>query len=292
MDQHEHEVARGERFEFGRNWQRFLARIDEARIAGAERSLQQLLDRETLVGQTFLDIGSGSGLFSLAARRLGARVHSFDYDPQSVACTRTLKQRYAPSDDQWTIDEASVLDQDYLHQLPQFDIVYSWGVLHQTGGMWQALDLVAERVAPGGRLAIALYNDQGGKSRRWRTIKRWYNRSPRWLQWLMCAVIGAGWEIRDALVRLVRFQNPLPFGDWRKRTEGRGMSIWHDIVDWVGGYPFEVARPHEVFTFYFRRGFPLVYMTTVGMGHGCNEYVFARPAESPATAAAPPRDDA
>jgi 2-polyprenyl-3-methyl-5-hydroxy-6-metoxy-1,4-benzoquinol methylase len=275
-DPHQLEVARGERFEFGRNWRRFLARIDEPRIVEAERSLKQLLDRESLVGQTFLDIGSGSGLFSLAARRLGARVHSFDYDPQSAACTRTLKERYSPDDADWTIEEASVLDEPYLNSLPQFDVVYSWGVLHQTGAMWRALELAAERVAPGGRLAIALYNDQGGRSRRWRVIKRMYNRSPRPIQWLLVAAVGACWEVRDALIRIVRLQNPLPFADWRKRTEGRGMSIWYDLVDWVGGYPFEVARPDEVFEFYFRRGFQLVRMTTVGMGHGCNEYVFVR----------------
>jgi len=30
---------------------------------------------------------------------LGARVHSFDYDPQSVACTAELKRRYFEGDE-------------------------------------------------------------------------------------------------------------------------------------------------------------------------------------------------
>lgn len=116
----------------------------------AKSSLRRMLNVESLEGKTFLDVGSGSGLFSLAARRLGAKVHSFDYDPKSVACTRELKRRYFPEDPQWTIEEGSVLDRDYLTRLGQFDVVYSWGVLHHTGAMWEALGNVAPLVAGGG----------------------------------------------------------------------------------------------------------------------------------------------
>src|SRR5213592_354584 len=105
---HADEIGRGERFEFGDNWRRFLDVVDDARIAAAERSLEEMLGRGSLADKRFLDIGSGSGLFSLAARRLGARrVHSFDYDPQSVACTRELRRRYLPEDPAWTIERGS-----------------------------------------------------------------------------------------------------------------------------------------------------------------------------------------
>src|SRR5918911_286314 len=126
------EVARGERFEFGRNWAKFLALLNEQRIADAENSLRQMLECEDLKGRSFLDIGSGSGLFSLAARRLGARVHSFDYDPHSVACTMELRRRFCPEDAAWTVETGSALDADYLKRLGRFDVVYSWGVLHHT----------------------------------------------------------------------------------------------------------------------------------------------------------------
>lgn len=119
-----------------------------------------MLRVDDLQNRTFLDIGSGSGLFSLAARKLGARVHSFDYDPQSVACTRALKQRYFPDSADWVIEEGSALDADYLLRLGQFDIVYSWGVLHHTGAMWQALENVDGNVRQNGKLFIALYNHQ------------------------------------------------------------------------------------------------------------------------------------
>src|SRR5512133_3135008 len=97
------EIARGDRFEFGQNWSQFLASVDHERIQQAEQSLKEMLEVDSLEGKTFLDIGSGSGLFSLAARRLGARVHSFDFDPQSVACAVELRRRFFPGDLDWTV---------------------------------------------------------------------------------------------------------------------------------------------------------------------------------------------
>ena len=273
---HEKEVQRGERFQFGQNWREFLNTLDDERIAVAEASLKGMLGKESLAGLAFLDIGSGSGLFSLAARRLGARVHSFDYDPESVACTEELRQRYFPEDPDWKVERASVLDRDYVHSLGTFDIVYSWGVLHQTGEMWQALEIVSTRVQEDGQLFISIYNDQGGASNRWRMVKRLYNRLPALLRPLIVLAVGVYWEMRSFLIRLVRFQNPLPFADWEKKKQARGMSVWHDLVDWVGGYPHEVAKPEQVFDFFFERGFTLMRLTTDGGGHGCNEYVFLK----------------
>src|SRR5438128_6035457 len=112
--QHAGEVASGERFEFGRNWSAFLSVLDEDRIAKAEESLKQMLEVENLAGKTFLDIGSGSGLFSLAARRLGARVHSFDFDSNSFACTQELRSRYFGGDADWRVEQGSALDAEYV----------------------------------------------------------------------------------------------------------------------------------------------------------------------------------
>src|SRR5216684_6957903 len=146
MSFHAIEIAQGARFEFGKNWTRFLVGLDDTRIARAEESLRAMLETSDLEGKSFLDIGSGSGLFSLAARRLGARVHSFDYDPQSVACTGELKRRCFLDDGNWVVEKGSVLDQDYLACLGVFDVVYSWGVLHHTGDMWRALENVVPLV--------------------------------------------------------------------------------------------------------------------------------------------------
>jgi 2-polyprenyl-6-hydroxyphenyl methylase/3-demethylubiquinone-9 3-methyltransferase len=270
------EVAEGKRFNFGKNWNRFLTLLDEGRIQEAEKSLKQMLEVENLDSKLFLDMGSGSGLFSLVARRLGAKVHSFDYDPGSVECTAELKRRYFPDDVYWKIEEGNVLDVPFLNSLGQFDIVYAWGVLHHTGAMWQALANVVPLVCQGGKLFISIYNSQGILSRYWATLKNFYNQSPKPVRGLIILSVATLLETRSSLFRLVQGQNPLPFKYWKEKKRGRGMSVWHDLVDWVGGYPFEVAKPEEIFDFYRKNGFTLVKLKTCGGGLGCNEFVFIR----------------
>ena len=269
------EAVEIKRFEFGKNWGRFLRLLNDNRIQVAEDSLKTMLDVETLKGKTFLDAGSGSGLFSLAARRLGAQVHSFDYDPHSVSCTQQLKERYFPDDPQWVVQEGSVLDKEYVSRLEIFDVVYSWGVLHHTGAMWQALDNVAPLVVEGGKLFVAIYNDQGRKSKRWLRVKQTYNRLPGVLRWLILLPLFLRlWgptTVRDIL-------RGRPFRTWRHYAEHnqRGMSAWVNVIDWVGGLPFEVAKPEAIFDFYKQRGFCLQRLKTCAGGHGCNEFVFQR----------------
>lgn len=270
------------RFAFGRNWQKFLSVVDERRIASAVKSVQQMLDCDDLSDKTFLDIGCGSGLFSLAAVRLGARVRSFDSDPHSVACTQEMRRRFAPGAS-WEITAGSILDHEFVSSLAPSDVVYSWGVLHHTGAMWPALEQTCHLVKRGGLLAISIYNDQGGSSRRWRLIKRIYNHSPRVLQWGLAAGFAILHETKQTLIRLVRMQNPLPFGDWSRKRRDRGMSPWYDMIDWIGGYPFEVARPEEIFNFCRERGFELRYLTTQAGGYGCNEFVFRKAVSIEAT---------
>jgi 2-polyprenyl-6-hydroxyphenyl methylase/3-demethylubiquinone-9 3-methyltransferase len=280
MSLHASEVARGERFEFGENWSRFLAALDGQRISEAEDSLRRMLETESLEGRSFLDIGSGSGLFSLAARRLGARVHSLDYDPSSVACTAELRRRFFPDDGAWTVEEGSALDADYIRSLGLFDVVYSWGVLHHTGDMWRALENAQLPVRPGGRLFVAIYNDTGTQAARWKWIKKTYNRLPRLLRPPFAALAIAPDEIKPAVRALLRGRPRDYARRWTGYDKNRGMSRWRDIIDWVGGYPYEVATPDEIFDFYRARGFTLTRLKCGGVGLGCNEFVFVRDGEA------------
>ena len=273
--QHEIEIVTGNRFAFGKNWERFLVELDDNSIELARQSLCDMLKIQDLQRKGFLDIGSGSGLFSLVARRLGASVHSFDYDPHSVACTNELKKRYFPEDTNWKVEQASVLDLKYLADLGKFDIVYSWGVLHHTGDMWQALQNVSDLVREDGRLFIAIYNDQGRSSRWWLVVKKVYDRLPSIFRYPLL------------LLMLLRLWGPTcirelfagrPFHTWRSyaRVGQRGMSPWRDVIDWVGGLPFEVAKPEQIFRFYNDRGFRLEELKTCAGGLGCNEFVLRK----------------
>jgi 2-polyprenyl-6-hydroxyphenyl methylase/3-demethylubiquinone-9 3-methyltransferase len=264
MTTHADEIQAGARFAFGSNWAKYHSLLDEQRILGAEASLKEMLRLEDLRGKTFLDVGSGSGLFSLAARRLGATVHSFDYDPESVACTQELKRRYFSDDAHWIVEAGSVLDTTYLGQLPKFDIVYSWGVLHHTGSMWEALGNIAPLVAEGGKLSIAIYNDEGIFSRYWLVVKHAYVKFP-WLRWPLIALHAIYPYIPSRIYRALT---------GRLKRE-RGMSAWYDLIDWVGGYPFEVASSKELLEFYRSKGFQLDYLQTTNRS-GCNELVFKK----------------
>lgn len=263
------EVATGTRFEFGKNWRSFLSVLDEARIAEATQSLSAMLEVPDLRGKRFVDVGSGSGLFSLAARRLGASVYSFDFDPHSVACAQELKRRYYPEDDRWAISEGSALDARFIKSLGEFDVVYSWGVLHHTGDLWAACDNVSALVKPDGLLFIAIYNDRGLRSRLWKRVKRLYCSGPA-ARLLTKAIFVPEGFIRT-LIQSVYFRKNL----FSQHKRNRGMSIFHDWIDWMGGLPYEFARVEEVFAFFRQRGFDLRKLTTSN-DTGNNQFVFVR----------------
>lgn len=257
-------------FSFGKNWLSFLKGIDKKRIRSAKLSLTEFLNLKNLKGKSFLDIGCGSGLFSYAAFRLGAKnIVSFDLDPFSVECCKYLRKK-AGNPINWIIYEGSILDNSFLSKLGKFDIVYSFGVLHHTGRMWKAIRNSAKLVNKRGCFYIVIYN-KGKSSKFWLRIKKFYNSLP-----------PAGKSIAEFLymsiyfaASLFQFKNPLArIKDYKSM---RGMNWKTDIIDWLGGYPYEFATKEEVFKF-MKKNFPdfnLINIKTASNSGG-NWYLFQR----------------
>lgn len=250
------------RFEFGKNWNHFIRDLRESDVEIARMGLQKSLTLDRLHAKTFVDVGCGSGLMSLAALELAAdRVVSFDYDSQSVEATRQLRQRCSQYAKVWEIYRGSILDGDFVERLGQFDIVYSWGVLHHTGNMWLALENTLRLLKTGGYLCIAVYN-KTRTSRFWYHFKKIYCRCPEPFQTLLVMLIF----LPRLIVRTLR-------GKFSLRDE-RGMHLWYDARDWAGGFPYEYASCDEIVNFGKARQLQLIHLYTTKR-NGCNEFTFS-----------------
>lgn len=255
-------------FSFGKNWRSYVDTVNEDAVERARKDIEEWLGADTVAGKTVLDIGSGSGIHSLCYYLMGAQsVLSFDVDPYSVESTRLLWQK-AGSPANWQVTSGSILDKEFVGGLGKHEMVYSWGVLHHTGSMWEAVGNACTLVAPGGRFWIALYA-KGPTYPQHLALKQKYNRASALGKKIM------EWKFIWGIMRDRRRAglNPLK---WNEKKE-RGMDIYHDIVDWLGGLPYEVATTEEVINFLGERGFVLEKLRE-GPEGGNHIFLFSLPA--------------
>ncbi|WHZ20047.1 MAG: hypothetical protein OJF55_002196 [Rhodanobacteraceae bacterium] len=260
-------------FAFGKNWQDYARKIDEEKISRAMADLCRLSGRQRFDGLSFLDIGCGSGLSALAAVRLGAaRVTGVDIDPDSVQAAKWVFARFAP-DVPADFQVRSVFDMTAA-EFGDFDIVYSWGVLHHTGDMARAIETAGTLVKPGGEFYLALYRKTPFCGM-WRAIKRWYSKaSPSSQQ-----------RARNVYIFLRKIVFKLQGRDFEAHVQGyapRGMDFHNDVHDWLGGYPYQSIAPDECHALLARLGFAVdrefVKKSRKRLrglfGSGCDEYAF------------------
>lgn len=254
-------------FSFGENWLDLAQTFTEKETSSAIEDIVFWLKDFEIKNKTVLDIGCGSGLHSLAFHQLGvSQIHSLDYDPKSVEATQLLCTRVGgPA--HWKIEHGSVLDHKYMSRLGVFDIVYSWGVLHHTGDMWTALANASNAVKPGGLLFISIYKKGPGFEADL-AMKKKYNSETKLGKWLMERKKILGTMRR----RFKNGRNPFKWNEKRNR----GMDTYHDIVDWLGGLPYEVATEDEIVCFYRKHGLILERIKP-NPESTCSIYLFSKP---------------
>jgi 2-polyprenyl-3-methyl-5-hydroxy-6-metoxy-1,4-benzoquinol methylase len=260
-------------FDFGANWASYARLIGQPQIDEAVRGLEKMLPAGAIAGRSFLDIGSGSGLHSLAALRLGAAVvRAIDIDEDSVASTRAVLTEHARGA-RWSAEIVSVFDLDPA-LLGTFNVVYSWGVLHHTGDMDDAVRKAAAMVGPDGLLALALYR-RTRLDRLWVAEKRWYAKASSASQ------ARARWVYINAMRIALRLRGRSLKAYRAGYRSFRGMDLEHDVHDWLGGYPYESVMPDDVERLLEPLGFvaesiPEVSLRLGASGSGCDEYVYRR----------------
>ncbi len=259
-------------FKFGENWKNFSQEINEERIMEAKKSLVKFFGDKGLEGKAFLDIGCGSGLFSLAALLLGAKnVMAVDIDQDSVATTTHVLETFAPKK-AFKTKVVSVFDLDPKKH-GTFDIVYSWGVLHHTGSMEEAIAKASKMVSPKGLFALALYT-KTPLCHFWKKEKYLYTNAPKAIQFLMRCV----WYSLFFLSQIVFRKNVIAY--IRNYKSSRGMSFSHDVHDWLGGFPYESMAPQDMRDLAKKLHLKphaefLIKAPRLGLlGTGCDEYVF------------------
>jgi 2-polyprenyl-3-methyl-5-hydroxy-6-metoxy-1,4-benzoquinol methylase len=264
-------MKRAMQFDFGQNWIEFAKQaLTPEKVEQARQDFSHLFSGINLNGATFLDIGFGQGLGLISAQKAGAYVFGSDINPK---CRQALALSASVLNLSLDIPVVigSILDADVVSRIsglvaPRtgFSIVHSWGVLHHTGNMKKAIENASSLVDDNGYLVLAIYNKHW-TSPAWRFIKWVYCFSPAWLQ---AALNRLFFPVIAFAKFCVTGRNPF--------VKNRGMDFYYDVIDWIGGYPYEYASGKELEALLAPMGFRCVKFEPAEVPTGCNEFVFVK----------------
>lgn len=263
-----------QQFDFGENWVDFSNAVSSESFNQARQQFLELTGEVINEDKSFLDVGFGQGFNLLSATVQGMDVVGCDINPKCAEALKINVEHFGldGANEKVHIHIGSILDDstislladDTLSDNGQFDIVHSWGVLHHTGNMNKAIDNAVSLVKPGGHFVVALYNKHW-TSPIWTGIKWFYCHVPSFIQKAMVHTLyGVIWLAKLVVTR----KNPFKMQ--------RGMNFYHDVVDWVGGYPYEYASQKEVVEMLKMHGMSLEKVIPAEVPTGCNQFVFVK----------------
>lgn len=258
-------------FDFGQNWKEYSENVlDNTRLNQARIAFDELTHDISFEGKTFVDIGFGQGMSLIIATEKAEKTVGCDINPKCDQVLKANQKVFSKSTKEIPTVVGSILEPKVVEAIlaknndEKYDIVHSWGVLHHTGDMMAAVKHATSLVKPNGYFILAIYN-RHWSSLPWLFIKWAYCKSPKFIQKLF---IGIFYPIIWLAKFLVTGKNP--------NIKERGMDFYYDVVDWVGGYPYEYASIDEMNIIMKNFGFKCLKSVSPPTPTGCNEFVYQK----------------
>ena len=193
-------------------------------------------------GKKVLEIGCGIGTDTINFARAGATVTAVDLSSASLDLARQRAKVY-DLEHKITFYQADAEQLSEVVPAEQYDLVYSFGVIHHTPHPERVIDQIKRYyLAPGGTLKLMVYNH-----RSWKVF---------WI--LMTYGKGAFWKLRRLIAENSEAQTGCPVTytytpDDMRRLLGPDFAIEDVQIDHIFPYKIPEYTRHEyVKTWYFR----------------------------------------
>lgn len=114
-----------------------------------------LIDRSWFEGKKVLDLGCGGGRWSFGLASLGAEITAVDVNKSALRSTEEALKPFSSKKHRFILSQIETLDAVLPND--NFDLVWSWGVIHHCSSFTKALRTAGNYVKDGGLLYLYLY---------------------------------------------------------------------------------------------------------------------------------------